>query len=634
MLRTPVLEKAPSGRALRPSQRVTPSPDATAQPVPAIASGPASRPYFLALGGLLIVQVLVAGWVAGHSFFFADDFFYGSILAVDSLTKDMLVRSWFGHLVPGFIALDWAFYRVFGANWTAATLVIIAVQLWTTVALVRLLTALRGRAWTNLVAGTTVALSLALTTQSLWWGAVLTNVVPLAASISALGCFVRWVRRARLSHLLAMALMFGVAVAFYEKSVLTAAYIGLLSLLVLDAGLPWRERARTTLERWPAWLLLGLIAGADLAVYLTGDYLVEAGPSPSPRELVAFLGKSFTEGLVPSLFGFLPSSLTGGTGLAVVLLTNVVVLGFAGWTSLHSRRALGAWLFFAAGFVLNQAVLGRGRLSLLGVDMGTLLRYQLENVVLFSVAVAVALPVLLRGLQRPGPAARRRRWTAIAVASSTLACLALPWWQGVRSEISVSAGTATRSFVENLRTSYSAQQARTPELGFLAGETVPGWVVYTQMAPFNRLDRVFPQLLPAAPFTSGAEQILTVSDDGSVVPASFIASVEVPIAAECLTGSGEQATRTVQLPTALPEGEWFLRLGYRSHQGGTVTVTVDNDRPGTDLRMATETHPVDVGSTQLLAVAGSVAVSKVTLVYAGTGRLCLNSLQLGTFQPA
>jgi hypothetical protein len=63
-------------------------------------------------------------------------------------------------------------------------------------------------------------------------------------------------------------------------------------------------------------------------------------------------------------------------------------------------------------------------------------------------------------------------------------------------------------------------------------------------------------------------------------------------------------------------------------------VTVDNDVPGPALRMAVEGHPIDPAATQLVAVAGSLAISKVTLQFAGTGRLCLDSLQLGTFEPA
>jgi hypothetical protein len=624
----------------RSAPRVDPAPDA-ATTGPGAAHTSVRRPrsqvrdrYALGVAGLLAVQGLLTAWVASHSFFFADDLLYGSILTTEPLSLELLTRSWFGHLVPGFIALDWAFLHTFGLSWTAATAVIVAVQLAGTLAVIRLLGAIRGRSWTNLGVAAVVGLSLSVTTQSLWWGAVVTNLIPLAASVATLGCFVRWVRRGRVHHLLAMAVMFGTAVAFYEKSVLTAAYVGLLSLLVLDAGLPWRERWANTLRRWPAWLVLALVAGADLGVYLTGEYMVEAGPAPGLRQLGGFLLLSFPEGLVPSLFGFQPGALPAGLGPLVLLVANAVVLAVVVLSSLRSRAALQAWLFFGLAYLLNQGVLGRGRVSMLGVHMGTVLRYQLENVVLFGIALSVALPVLVDAARRTAPAGRRWRWAGATVVVALVAGVALPWTHSLRAEMTYSAGAAARSYVDTLRTSYAVQQERDPGLGFLRGDIVPNWVLYGAMAPFNRFDRVLPQVIPDVPFVADATRVLTVSEDGTVRPAEFSSIADAPVDGVCLAGAGEQTTHTVRLMQPLPEGLWSVRLAYRADSAGTATVTVDNDVPGPDLRMAAEGHAVDPAGTQLVAVAGSLAVSKVTVQFTGPGRLCLDSLQLGTFEPA
>lgn len=597
-------------------------------------AGPDRGRYALGVAGLLALQGLLAAWVASHSFFFADDLLYGSILTTEPLSLGLLTRSWFGHLVPGFIALDWAFLRTVGLSWASATAVIVAVQVGGTLAVVRLLSAVRGRAWSNLVVAAVVSLSLSVTTQSLWWGAVVTNLIPLAASVATLGCFARWVQRGNLRHLLAMAVMFGIAVAFYEKSVLTAAYVGLLSLLVLDAGLPWRQRWVNTLRRWPAWLVLALIAGTDLGVYVTGEYMVEAGPAPGLRQLGEFLLLSLPEGLVPGLFGFQPAALPEGFGPVVLVLTNAVVLAVVVLSSLRSRPALQAWVFFGLAYLLNQVVLGRGRVSMLGVHMGTVLRYQLENVVLFGVALTVALPVLVEVTRRIAPAGRWWRCAAAAVAALMVAGLVLPWAHSLRAEVTYSPGAATRTYVDNLRTSYAAQRDRTPGLGFLRGDIVPNWVLYGAMAPFNRFDRVLPQLLPEAPFVGDAERVLTVSEEGLVRQAEFSAVTDAPVDGVCLAGSGEQTTHTVRLAQPVAEGLWSVRLLYRADSAGTATVTVDNDAPGPDLRMSAEGHPVDPDGTKLVAVAGSLAISKVTVQFTGPGRLCLDALQLGTFEPA
>ena len=76
------------------------------------------------------------------------------------------------------------------------------------------------------------------------------------------------------------------------------------------------------------------------------------------------------------------------------MLANALLLGIAVVTSLRSRVAFQAWVFFALCYLINQGVLGRGRVGLIGPHMGTLLRYQLENTVLFCIALAVAIPYL------------------------------------------------------------------------------------------------------------------------------------------------------------------------------------------------------------------------------------------------
>jgi hypothetical protein len=589
------------------------------------------RGYRAALAALLAGQAALALWVAGRSFFFADDFVYGHLLTTEPMSLGLLLRSCFGHLVPGFIALDWTFNRTVGMNWAAATAVIVAAQLGTTVALVRLLSALRGRSWGNLLAAALVAFSLAFTAQSLWWGAVVTNLVPLAATVATLGCFARWVTRGHQRHLVAMAVMFGIAVAFYEKSVLTAAYVGLLSLLVLDAGLPWRRRWATTLRRWPAWLILGVIAGADLAVYATGPYLAEAGAAPSPRSLLGFLLLSFPEGLVPSLFGFLPRELSGGSGTAVLVVTNAVVLALVVWSSLRSRRALQAWIFFALCYLLNQGVLGRGRVGLMGVHMGTQLRYQMENVVFFAIALAVTLPLVAALGRRLVPAGPRRRWAAGAVALVGLPLFLVPWSQGLRAETAASPGVATRPYMDTLRASYDAQASRTPDLAFVAGDVVPDWVVHSGMAPFNRFDLILPQVLPAARFDETADRVLAVAQDGTVHEALFAATTPVELSGACLT---EGAPAIEALPVGpLPwQNTWASRLRYDATGAGALQVTVVATGPAGNTT-TTETFAVDDGGHQLLAAIGGLPVVSVSLALAGPGQLCVDSLEIGTFQP-
>jgi hypothetical protein len=200
--------------------------------------------------------------------------------------------------------------------------------------------------------------------------------------------------------------------------------------------------------------------------------------------------------------------------------------------------------------------------------------------------------------------------------------------------VALSGGTATRQYFDNLRSSYAEEQRRNPDLHFVAGQQVPNWVVYWGMTPFNRFDRVLPQVLPDVPFGTDSDHVLAVSENGTVHPADFVAVAEVPVDGRCLTAEGDRSTWTGVLAERLPEGTWVVRVGHRTEQAGTVTVTVDNGAPGADLRIAYDFHSVAPESTELLAVAGSMAVNTVTVQFSGPGRMCLDSLRFGTFEPA
>jgi hypothetical protein len=220
-----------------------------------------------------------------------------------------------------------------------------------------------------------------------------------------------------------------------------------------------------------------------------------------------------------------------------------------------------------------------------------------------------------------------------AVVVGLVAVVAVPWWNSARAEADVAPGVATRSYIQNLRASYDALRQSSPDVAFLPGDVVPNWLVYGAMAPYNRFDRVFPLLLPTATFTGDADRVLTVSGGGVARPSDFVVAADVPTGGACLTEGTADAAWVARLARPLADGQWVIRLGFRASTAGTVTVTVDNDAPGADLRMSIEPHAVTAGSTGLVAVAGSLPVHKLSIQFDGPGPLCLDSLRLGTFQP-
>ena len=599
----------------------------------------APRGYRATTVGLLGVQLALTTWVASRSFFFADDLLYGSFLGQSPFGGAILFRSWFGHLVPGFIATDWTFLRLFGLDWPAAVVVMVAVGLAASVALLRLLEALSGRNWRTVVLTALFGLSLPVVTQSLWWGAVLTNLLPLAASIATMGSFLRWARSGRTRHLVSMTGCFLLAVAFYEKSVLTAVYVALLSLLVLDGGRPWRVRWAATLRRWPAWACLGVVAVVDGLWYLSGDFLAETGPAPGIRDLVAFLFHSLTEGFAPTFLGLhLPEGALLGSRALTLVVANAALAGVAIITARRSRRARNAWLFFALAFLLNQGVLGWGRvntvayssndvdstLGVLGPHMGLLLRYQLENTLLFCVALAVAVPYL--GGTRP----TRLRLPRAAVALGVCALLLAPFWaMSLRAEMRGHRGVEARAWVDAVRASYDDLPAADRELGFVEG-VVPDWFVYGAMSPYNRYDQVLPQLLAEPRFNGTGERGLGISAEGVVGPVGFR-----PLAAlggdVCLAPGDPRLE--LDLPRALPSGPWFVRLDYRGDAASSVQIIVHNDGAPPGLLMVSGSYETGAGSGRLVVAPGSVPAAQVTVEVTGPARVCLDGVEIGSMEP-
>jgi|tagenome__1003787_1003787.scaffolds.fasta_scaffold20982908_4 hypothetical protein len=599
----------------------------------------APRGYRAAATGLLGVQVALTTWVASRSFFFADDLLYGSFLGQSPFGGAILFRSWFGHLVPGFIAADWTFLRLVGLNWPAAVVVMVAVALAASVALLRLLEALSGRTWRTVVLTALFGLSLPVVTQTLWWGAVLTNLLPLAASIATIGSFLRWARSGRARHLVSMTCCFLLAVAFYEKSVLTAVYIGLLSLLVLDGGHPWRERWAATLRRWPAWACLGVVAVIDGVWYLSGDFLAETGPPPGIRDLAAFLFHSLTEGFAPAFLGLhLPEVTLLGSRALTLVVADAALAGVALITARRSRRARNTWVFFALGFLLNQGVLGWGRvntvaygsndvdstLGVLGPHMGLLLRYQLENTLLLCVALAVAVPSL--GGTRP----TRLRLPRAAVALGACALLLMPFWaMSLRAEMRGHRGVVAHGWVDAVRASYADLPAVDRDLGFVEG-VVPDWFVYGAMAPYNRYDQVLPQLLPGPRFTTTGERGLGISPDGTVGTVGFrpLASLGGGV---CLAPGDPRLE--LDLPRALPAATWFVRLDYRGDAASSVQVIVHNDGAPPGLLMVSGSYETGVGRGRLVVAPGSVPAAQVTVEVTGPAGVCLDGVEIGSMEP-
>ena len=182
---------------------------------------------------MLLLQLAVVTYLVSRSYFFSEDFTFLEIYRDTPVTADLLRTSIFGHLVPGFILVQKYFGDWFGANWTLAAFATVAVQLGGTVAFARMLLALVGRrAWWTLWLTAAFGLSVVVLNTAPWWAATWTMQITLAAAVSSWGCALRYERTRNWRYLVSLAVMYLVSVAFFEKAIVTSAYLGLFILFV------------------------------------------------------------------------------------------------------------------------------------------------------------------------------------------------------------------------------------------------------------------------------------------------------------------------------------------------------------------------------------------------------------------
>ncbi len=578
-----------------------------------------TRTFVGALGGVLVVQLVICLYLLRNSYFFSEDFTFLAIYQDVPVTADLLRTSIFGHLIPGFILTQKYFGAWFGADWGMASVVTLAVQLGGTIAFARLLLALVGRrTWWVVWLTTAFGLSVVVLNTAPWWAATATMQITMVAAISAWGCTLRYARTRQWRYLLSLAVMYTVSVSFFEKSIATSAYLGLFVLLVGTADDErLRARFRRALGLWPAWVVIGVITLADLAIYFAGPYLDEAGEPAGLGVQAEYLARSLPEGAFPTLIGSVyPVSDIPGPDLLTVVVATAVCLGVVVWTSVRSRLALRVWFWYFLVIFFSQALVARGRLSLIDVDTVVHnLRYQGDAVYLFVIGVAVAVPAAVRA----GSSAVRRRVTVAAVVAPLLA---LPLWaQSVHSISANTPGRTSRDFFAQLRSGDLPPDARFLDL------PVPGWVIPTQMYPWNTAGRVYPVVHEGTAVTNDPDGALWIRTDGTIGPVS-LRDETPPTTERVCVSPGEPPVPVLTAPEAdRPTADPLLAaLAYQADGKAKLQLSVGRGKVTRDLRGTGELFDVS-GSGDLAAV---IAAGPWRSIYVASaaGDVCVTSVRL------
>lgn len=531
------------------------------------------------------VIVIITVMVAGGSFFDRDDLFFAEYFQLNPPSVDALTRSWFGHLMPGYIASVIAFLTLFGLSWPVALVLTAAIHTGAFVALVRCLDAVLGPVRLNVIAGVAFSLSLGPMMVRLWWAATLNNFLALALGLAVLGCATRWVVRRRARHLVAALLLYALALTMSEKNLLFSLHIAAWCVLVVWRGLSARSRIAEIVRAWPLWIGLVLLSLIDVIAFLRGPYLQESGTSPGLGTSIRFVAHNILGGLFPSLFGIdmadQPASFTDPR----VVVSSALVAAFVVWTIVRTRANVGVWVFALVAVSANAAVLSR-RADLLGEAGGRQLRYLLESSALLWLAIGVAA-VLAMSVSRATPSDTRRRDRSAdrrrrvlrtvggGLAAGLILFSAWSWSNGVLRAIGSSGGYAAREWIETLRT-----ELPNPLPAALIDTPLSSEFAIPQLHPYDMVAPVLPSLgWTDVRTTNVLEGAWTVGEDGRAGPA-VLASPDVQFSgSRCSDGS-----TLLPVPEAHTRGRTFIVLDFSRSEGASVglqfsgcSVSVDLD---------------------------------------------------------
>lgn len=535
------------------------------------------RRWELPAAAAVVLALTVA--FAWQSYFFADDLFFPAYFRENTPGLWILGRSWFGHLMPAYPASIVGFLAVFGLSWPAAAAIIGLIHTGAFVAVVRILDAVVGVRRLALLCGLAFTLSLGPVALRLWWAASLNNTLALALGLAALGCCTRFVTGRRWRSLAAGLLLYALALACSEKSLLFSMHILLWCVLVVWRGAPLLERGRRLLRAWPMWAGIAVLSAVDLILFLRGPYLLESGAAPSTSTTFEFMVKSVFGGLVPSFFGLDLLADSPPLLSAPVLVPAVLMAVFVVVSIVVVRSNAGVWLFALVAVTANTFALSR-RADVVGVEAGRELRYHLENTALVWLAIGVVVFSLLQHLRErragagavPEPEHRRdarraeRRAPVLRVAAIVAACLlvsasTVAWTGSAVRIVESNHGRDARAWVETLDRTLPEDPPP------LLDSPLPEHVGLPALWPWNMASAVLPVLGHDVTFTDTLDGAWIVGEDGTAGPATTRSVSVVSPRERCSADASDLA-----YPAARVAAGRSLLIHYTSEKAGTLAV--------------------------------------------------------------
>lgn len=537
--------------------------------------------------GLIAAGLVVRAVVAFGGYFYWDDLILiGRAGTHPLLSPAYLFDDHDGHVMPGAYLVAGALSTLWPLQWAAPAASLVALQLLSWCALLRVLWVILG--WRPALL---IPLIFALWTPLglpafAWWAAAL-NSLPLCAALSwVCADAILLVRTGNRRYAVTATLAFLGGLLFFEKSAVipfvafavTAllSYVSGQTLTDAIAG-TWRAGARM-------WTAMLVVTAGWIGVYLA---VVNQKRWSFDLEMTRdLLVRSITHGIVPSLAGgpwtwarWAPASPWALPGPVVMTLGWLVLAGLLAVSLARKRRAAPVWVAAAGYAAACQVPIYLMRSSAFtALELAQTLRYLADLVVVLAILGAVGLCAPNRDSSRWLDAAPLR---TVAVTVLAVAFTASSLYSTV-TFLACWRDDPARAYLQNARHGLAAVRAGSdaPMLDQEVDPLVLQRVVY----PENLASHLFALLRDRPEFASATTELRMLTNTGTVTDAqvTWVRSLVPGPVPHCGYLIQPDRPVTLALDGPLLPADWTAEINYLANSDGAMTLSLSD---GPDVRV-------------------------------------------------
>ncbi len=565
-----------------------------------------------------------------RSFFSGDDYLNLALAREMGLTWAYLVRTVFGHFVPGYRLTVWALLRWFPYNYAASEGLLIALWLGSVAAVYRLLRFLFGATWTVVLLTVFFAVSLVQLPNLLWLASGLHFVSTTLFGVLCLDGYLRFRLTHRRQYAVQSVVAFTIGALFLDAMIVFPALAVLFAVLILPADRSVRGALHSVLGSWPIWLGFAVPEGVLLGYRLT-HASAYAGPRlAGPKAILKFMGVSWSQALGPAIIGLDdPHRLLVGSQVATIVAGQTVLAIAIVASIVRSPRAWRPWAIFGFSFLATTIAVGAERVTVFGPGLGHDYRYLSYLPFVLTLAAAFAwlpcerLAVPIVGVAIRRHAVRRRRGPAVQLGLSALAVLVVAGylgndWLSARTYERNVGGYTARQYIDKYFASVAAARRTDPNVE-IYNEEIP--LVSPAFYPYNQASRTIGYLDRRVRFNPPSAGYV-IGQDGTIHAARFVAQESLVSSAAdgCIGPASQTVAEVLTGAQALASGPWFLRFSYESPSGAKIVID------GDDLT-------VPSGSGVIVENLTPGPAHQIAIYVAAGGSLCVNNAVFGQPQP-